>query len=262
MAHPNQRARSRLKKYLTGDGLELGALHMPLDIAGTKIKSVKYVDRMSEENLRKHYPELSELPLVKIDIIDDAATLKTVANNSVDFIIANHIIEHLSDPIGAILCWFSKLKTGGLLYMAVPDKRKSFDIDRPLTDLQHIIDDHYCTAEQRKTRDREAFYEWSRLVNKTSEDKVEQQVADLIQIDYSIHYHTFTFESMRRLIEEVRRQFCPELKIFMEQPTAIRSYECIFLLAKEVMPQRLGLLTKLRSFVTLSDDLSQELPIE
>ena len=56
--------------FLKGNGLEIGALHNPLRVPETA--KVKYVDRMSVEDLKKHYPELNALDLVEVDIIDAA----------------------------------------------------------------------------------------------------------------------------------------------------------------------------------------------
>ena len=79
-------------RYLEGEGIEIGALHRPLAVApGAR---VRYVDREDERELRRHYPELAELPLVPVDIVDDGETLSTLADASVDFVIANHFIEY------------------------------------------------------------------------------------------------------------------------------------------------------------------------
>ena len=87
--------------YIKGQGIEVGALHNPLIINSFNAK-VKYLDRMNEVELRKHYPELSNLNLVSIDIIDNGDKLLTISNASQDFIIANHMLEHCVNPIKTI----------------------------------------------------------------------------------------------------------------------------------------------------------------
>ncbi len=78
--------------YIQGNGIEIGALHNPLRVPpGVK---VAYVDRLSVQDLRKHYPELNDKELVNVDIIDDGEKLSTIADASTDFVIANHFIEH------------------------------------------------------------------------------------------------------------------------------------------------------------------------
>jgi len=49
---------------------------------------------MPVEELKKQYPELSAYNLVEPDILDDGETLSSISDDSVDFVIANHMIEH------------------------------------------------------------------------------------------------------------------------------------------------------------------------
>lgn len=58
-----------------------------------------------------------------VDIIDDAFTLKQFAENSVDEIIASHILEHASfDRTNLILKrWLKVLKPNGKIWIAVPN---------------------------------------------------------------------------------------------------------------------------------------------
>src|SRR5690349_5671213 len=78
--------------FLRGEGIEIGALHHPL-IVPRNVK-VKYVDRMKVADLRRHYPELVNQPLVETEIVDDGETLGTLADQTQDFVIANHFLEH------------------------------------------------------------------------------------------------------------------------------------------------------------------------
>ena len=90
---------------------------------------MRYVDRMPVTLLRRHYPELDELPLVEIDDVgDDGERLQTIEAQSQDFVIANHLLEHTEDPISTIRNWLRVLRPGGVIYMAVPDKRHTFDM--------------------------------------------------------------------------------------------------------------------------------------
>jgi SAM-dependent methyltransferase len=174
-------------RYLTGDGIEIGALHSPLEIPpGVK---VRYLDRMPRNQLRQQYPELSQYELVELDIIDDGETLVSVSDISVDFVIANHMIEHCQNPILSIKNWLRVLKPGGVLYMAVPDKRCTFDCDRPVTPLEHLIRDYTEGPEWSMCPH---FEEWARLVDKVSENDVAAHAKFLAEINYSIHFHVWT----------------------------------------------------------------------
>jgi len=182
-------------RYLAGDGLEVGALHQPLEVPpGAR---VRYVDRMTVEQLREHYPELSGHALTRVDIVDDGETLSSVEDSSVDFVIANHMLEHCENPIGAIENQLRVLRPDGILYMAVPDKRFTFDRERPVTPLEHLIRDYEEGPEW--SRDSH-FEEWARLLDKVPEDEVAARARHLALSDFSIHFHTWTQAELLRLL--------------------------------------------------------------
>jgi O-antigen biosynthesis protein len=182
-------------KYLRGEGIEIGALHQPL-VTPVNVR-VDYVDRLSSTELRSHYPELDAYSIKKPDIIDDAQTLTTVMNAQYDFCIANHVLEHMDDPIGALSNWIRILKPGGILFFSVPDINNPLDSGRNLTNLNHLIKDH---AEKDKKDDFVHYLECARHWNNTTDENEIQQIAsENYKKGYSIHYHTFN----RELIESI-----------------------------------------------------------
>jgi SAM-dependent methyltransferase len=191
--HP---VRQRLAaEYLSGQGIEIGALHSPLEIPVDA--AVQYVDRMPVSELRKQYPELATCDLVQVDIIDDGETLASLPDTSFDFVIANQMIEHCEDPIQTLEQHLRVLKPGGILFMAVPDKRYSFDVDRPLTTIDHLIRDY---RQGTRTSRRTHFEEWVRQVDQYPEAEVQQRVDYLLAFDYSIHFHVWTQETFREFL--------------------------------------------------------------
>ena len=98
-----------------------------------------------------------------VDIVDDGERLETIGDLTQDFVIANHFIEHSQNPIGAIENMLRVLKHGGILYLAVPDKRYTFDIDRPVTTIEHLLQDYEQGPQWSK---RQHFEEWSRFIDK------------------------------------------------------------------------------------------------
>ncbi len=197
--------RKSFSYFLHGSGIEIGALHQPLALDGLPISRIQYVDRMDVSELRRHYPELSAYKFVPVHVLDDGETLATFADQSLDFIIANHFIEHTRNPLGALRNWLRKLKPGGIVYMAVPDKRRIFDAERPLTPLEHLIEDDAQSSSGREKRDYEHYLEYARLVDKQTGTATESHAHHLIATNSSIHYHTFvaaTFVEMLRCAQE------------------------------------------------------------
>ncbi|MDY6937654.1 MAG: glycosyltransferase [Cyanobacteriota bacterium] len=215
-------------KYIKGEGIEIGALHSPLPVP--EAANVRYVDRMSVFDLRLQYPEMKELPLVDVDIIDDGEVLSTVADNSMDFAIANHMIEHCQNPIQTLQNYFRVLKPGGILYLAVPDKRYTFDVDRPVTSLEHLIDDYTEGPEQSRISH---FEEYVRMVDRTPQKKVSARLLYLlIDLDYSIHFHVWTPSAFTELLLYCQQEFDDKFAIELMQSN---EDEFIFILRKEVV---------------------------
>lgn len=185
-------------RFIRGNGIEIGALHNPLwTPPGAR---VTYVDRLTEDGLRSHYPELNDLPLVKVDVVDDGEKLTTFEPNSQDFIIANHFLEHTQDPIGTVRRHLEVLRPGGILYMAVPDKRFTFDKARPETDFAHVLRDHREGPEWSYDAH---LREFASLVMGHSGDDLEAAVNGLNATNYSIHFHVWSETSFRDFLDRL-----------------------------------------------------------
>ena len=183
--------------YLHGRGIEIGALHQPLP--APRSARVSYVDRLPAEGLRREMPELEAHPIVRVDIVDDGERLASIADGTQDFVVANHFLEHCEDPIGAIVSMFRVLRPDGILYMAVPDKRYTFDADRPVTPLAHLLRDH---REGPAWSRRQHHEEWIRLVERaTAPEAIEVRLADLTRATHHpIHFHVWTQTEVLELI--------------------------------------------------------------
>ena len=211
-------------RFLRGEGLEIGALHNPLPVS--QHARVRYVDRMTTPDLRRQYPELDGKPLVEVDVVDDGERLANVPDASLDFVIANHFLEHCQDPIAALGTMFRVVRPGGIVYLAIPDKRFTFDVDREVTSTEHLLEDHRKGPEGSR---QEHFEEWARLVDKVGEAEVGAHAAKLVEADYSIHFHVWTQGDALELLSVARR----ELGLDYDVEVAIRNgHENVFVLRK------------------------------
>ncbi len=190
-------------RFLAGDGLEIGPLHQPLALPPSA--RARYVDRMKEDDLRREYPELRDWNLTPVDVVDDGEKLATISPGSVDFIVANHFLEHTENPIATIETHLSKLRPGGVLFYAVPDKRYTFDFRREVTPLEHMVADY----EEGPERSRAAHYEeWTRfvIIEGESEERTIERARALEAEAYSIHMHVWTQAEFLRLILAIRER--------------------------------------------------------
>lgn len=211
-------------KYLSGSGLEIGALHQPLPVPYRV--DVRYLDRLSLSDLRAHIPELKSYPMVDVDIVDDGERMEKVSPESQDFVIANHFLEHCENPAGAIENFLRVLKQQGLVYLSVPDKRFSFDSERPVTCTEHLIKDY---REGPGCSRREHLLEWASLVDKKTGDEIEKHIQYLMSNDNRIHYHVWTIKEMSEFLDYLKSEMKMGFEI-LERVSAGK--ENIFILRK------------------------------
>lgn len=178
--------------YLHGEGLEIGALDSPLRLPeGAR---ARYVDRLNMAELRKHYPGLD---LIDIDIIDVGEHLASVPPGSQAFIVANHFLEHCLDPIGTLGTLASRLKSEGVLYMAVPDADFTFDHERPSTTFRHLVEDHASGPEHSRVQH---YREWASLVEgNTDATSADERLHTLMEMGYSVHFHVWRMHGLIEL---------------------------------------------------------------
>ncbi len=188
---------------LHGNGLELGPLHRPLKPhPGMRMT---YMDRADQETLKQEFPAVA-LDIVPVDVIDDAETLATVADGRFDFLIAAHVIEHMRNPIGALVNWLRVVRDGGLVYLIVPDKRRTFDRLRVRTTLEHMVLDYQQPSRE---RDFEHFLDYAVFVHHAMIDQAIGEATRLRDADYSIHFHVFLPQDVVRLVEWIHGHVMP-----------------------------------------------------
>lgn len=200
-------ARQVAARDVTGTGLEIGAGGSPFPVP---IECrVIYGDSYDyEELVQNAYHGQAIHDIVAPDIRTNLDTLHNVADGSLDFVVACHVIEHTKSPITAITRCYEKLKVGGRLVLVVPDKEKTFDVDRPVTQLCHLIDDH---RRSHPDRDREHFREFFSLARgfQVTEGDPEEYWQRKWSEDYSIHFHTWTYDSFLEMVTWIRAHVAP-----------------------------------------------------
>jgi SAM-dependent methyltransferase len=73
--------------------------------------------------------------------ISEGSNLSKIKDNSYDFLLSSNNLEHIANPIRAVLEWKRIINWNGVLLLILPNKDANFDHARPYTTMDHLIDD-------------------------------------------------------------------------------------------------------------------------
>ena len=136
--------RQFLVRSLSGQGVEFGAGCRPYSVPiGCK---VSYADRFSDDEMLNRSSsarkELQDTDIfMPIDVVDEFDEMANFSDESVDFVLAAHVIEHVAEAIGAFETAYRVLRPGGKLVLAIPDIKRTRDRSRSVTPIQHLLAD-------------------------------------------------------------------------------------------------------------------------
>ena len=179
-----------------GIGVEVGAGTRPWPLP-ERARCI-YGDTRDEAELQNFFSAAGS----PVDKLIDAQTFAGVADTSLDFVMSAHVIEHLINPIGAIEAAMRVLKPGGIFLLAAPDMRHTFDKDRPVTPLEHLISDYQTGGEDTRhigCREHLVFLapQWGPPV---PPENLEADVSRLVAERFDTHYHTWTSASFADML--------------------------------------------------------------
>lgn len=205
---PQTQAQMRqfLCRNLYGDGVEFGAGPRPLEVPIAC--RVRYADRFGAEEFAARSSAArglsDEARYVDVDLQSGVEVMEGIANASVDFLLASHVIEHLSDPLGMLATAYDRLRPGGSLVLVVPDSTRTFDQVRPVTPFPHLLADWFLPS---RDRDLEHYFDYHlNVLGVPVATTVATGHQAWVERD-DLHLHTFTFESA----ENIARWACSEL---------------------------------------------------
>ncbi len=194
MPSTTQARRARYTHLLRGRGLEIGALKNPFELDDGV--EVVYSDILPPEEIDRHYPGG-----VHPDILSDSESFPTVEDDTFDFLIANHVLEHLTDPIRALTEWHRILKDDGLAMVTLPDKRYTFDVDRRRTPLSHLVADSHNTLAPR-LKNFEHLVDWATHVEGFTPGSKQWKdwIEDRFENGFAVHNHVWVLQDILHLL--------------------------------------------------------------
>jgi SAM-dependent methyltransferase len=188
--------------FIYGKGVELGAGSRPWPIPAEA--SCHYGDVLDEEELKTYHGSTDVVSGARLN----AQTMEGIPRDSLDFVISAHVLEHLHDPLGALTRQLECLKRGGILLFAVPDKRHTWDKDRPVTSLKHFEADFLDGGASTLL---DAYVEHLTYVHPLlagvtlSPQQISEQARAAMEQLQDIHFHTWTTETLGMMLQRLGR---------------------------------------------------------
>jgi SAM-dependent methyltransferase len=212
--------------FLKGRGVEVGPGDRPFPIPPAA--HTAYGDIRKHEALADYFRTTDVTPVQDID----AQTFAGIDNDSLDFVISAHVIEHLRNPIGSIVNAIRILKVGGIHILVVPDMRYTFDRNRPETTVDHVLTDF---ADGGASTLRDSYEEHLRYVHPylTGETYPEADIQRYADENvknwraFDCHFHAWSQDGFEKLLSAAK-EFAP----FKVEATVFVVNENIFVLRK------------------------------
>ena len=188
-------------RYLSGCGIEFGALNYALDLPpGVK---VRYADLRTPDEIAREFSSQFK-KVTTPDIVTDIETMDGIDDCSVDFIVANHVVEHVENPFLAFRTIHRVLRPHGIAFIALPDKRFTFDKNRPITALDHLKEDYERGPEWSRAGH---YDDWVVGVCGLEGEERRDKAAEYLALRPDIHFHVWDYDAMAEMFSYVASTF-------------------------------------------------------
>jgi SAM-dependent methyltransferase len=129
-----------------GIGLEIGPGFNPLipKASGLRIETVDHGTAAELREKWKNDPRVDLSRIEEVDYVSNGGSLVEAVGKPrhFDYVVASHVIEHTTDFVGFLQDCSALLKEEGALVLAVPDKRRCFDVFQGLTTTGAVLQAH------------------------------------------------------------------------------------------------------------------------
>jgi len=72
----------------------------------------------------------------------------SASNRRYDFLLASHILEHIANPIKALMSWCELITHEGMMIIVLPNARYTFDRMRRPTEFKHLLNDYQKNVDE------------------------------------------------------------------------------------------------------------------
>lgn len=135
--------------------------------------------------------------------IAEATDINKIKNNSYDFVLSCHSLEHVANPVKALLEWRRLLKKKGILVVVLPKKEVTFDHKRNYTSFEHIKRDYENGVDENDNTHFEEIINLHDIGKDPGVSSLEELNTRTLE-NYKnrcVHHHVFSLPLVKQLLE-------------------------------------------------------------
>ena len=212
LRQPEKRSLINIAKTFKGlKGIEIGGPSsifslrgaLPVYLFAEKVDGVNFSNKTIWEGKIKEGENYNYYKnLFGYQYIAEGSDLSLLKDNQFDFLLSSHSLEHIANPIKALKHWIRILKENGMLLLILPDSSVTFDRKRPITKLEHLIEDYNNEVEEDDdTHFAEVIDLHDMDLDKALGSKDFLKERTIQNLSYrAVHHHVFNIELIRDLL--------------------------------------------------------------
>ena len=212
LRQPEKRKLIKIAKTFKGlKGIEIGGPSnifsirgaMPVYLFAEKVDGVNFSNKTIWEGKIKEGENYNYYKnLFGFQYIAEGSDLSLLKDNQFDFLLSSHSLEHIANPIKALNHWRRVLKESGRLVLILPDSSVTFDRKRPITKLEHLIEDYNNNVEEDDdTHFNEVIDLHDMDLDKALGSREILKERTIQNLSYrAVHHHVFNFELIKDLL--------------------------------------------------------------
>tara|TARA_B100002019_G_scaffold249751_1_gene229281 strand:- start:2112 stop:2864 length:753 start_codon:yes stop_codon:yes gene_type:complete len=180
-------SRNKINNFIqSGYGLEIGCGNWTIAPSQKTILSDRFSTHAGNQSLAKVFFDASEIPY---------------ENDTFSFILSEHVLEHIYDPIKTIKEWKRVLKRTGKIFLFLPHAGRTFDRDRKRTSYNDLV---LRGSEKQDPIKKEILKDWmDNVMNKGLATHYRHIKPEDMLHDGTIHYNVWIPKDIEHLLKKV-----------------------------------------------------------
>jgi SAM-dependent methyltransferase len=140
--------------------------------------------------------------------IGEATDLVRIPDDTYDFVLSCHSLEHVANPLKALHEWKRVVRNNGHILLVLPNKESNFDHRRPVTSIDHLLEDYSRNVGEDDLTHLAEILRMHDLKRDRAAGNPEQ-FASRSERNFEnrgLHHHVFDLAVSREMIQAVRLQ--------------------------------------------------------